>query len=76
MLAGGEGNNHNSSGGGGGFGGGESSSPWLNLANLTEYLDVHQLNNYQQNVPEVSFPSRDVVWNVLGGWEIETLNRK
>lgn len=33
---------------------GPESSPWLNLANLTEYLDVHQLNNYQQNVPEVS----------------------
>lgn len=32
----------------------ESSSPWLNLANLTDYLDVHQLNNYQQNLPEVS----------------------
>ena len=37
--------------------GGPESSPWLNLANLTEYLDVHQLNNYQQNLPEVSVNS-------------------
>lgn len=73
VLAGGEGNNLNSSGGG--FGG-ESSSPWLNLANLTEYLDVHQLNNYQQNVPEVSFPHREwialVLFEMLGDREMKT----
>lgn len=43
----------NNSAGSGGFAQ-DSSSPWLNLANLTDYLDVHQLNNYQQNLPEVS----------------------
>lgn len=45
---------------------GPESSPWLNLANLTEYLDVHQMNNYQQNLPEVS-ESRRGIMKVLGG---------
>lgn len=55
IAAGGaEGINASGAGAAGGFGMGAADSPWLNLANLTDYLDVHQMNNYQQNLPEVS----------------------
>lgn len=30
-------------------------SPWTHFTSLTDHLDVHQVNNYHQGLPEVSF---------------------
>ncbi|XP_058974721.1 ell-associated factor Eaf-like [Musca domestica] len=33
-------------------------APWPHFSTLTEYLDVHQVNNYTQDVPEVGLNTR------------------
>lgn len=33
----------------------DTDAPWPHFSTLTEHLDVHQVNNYAQPVPEVSF---------------------
>ncbi|XP_058974606.1 uncharacterized protein CG43867 isoform X2 [Musca domestica] len=33
-------------------------APWPHFSSLTEYLDVHQVNNYTQDVPEINWQER------------------
>ncbi|XP_073830582.1 uncharacterized protein CG43867 isoform X2 [Musca autumnalis] len=33
-------------------------APWPHFSSLTEYLDVHQVNNYTQGVPEINWQER------------------
>ncbi|XP_059223825.1 uncharacterized protein CG43867 isoform X2 [Stomoxys calcitrans] len=35
-----------------------SDAPWPHFSALTEYLDVHQVNNYSQGVPEINWQER------------------
>ncbi|XP_058974609.1 uncharacterized protein LOC131800840 isoform X2 [Musca domestica] len=33
-------------------------APWLHFSSLTDNLDVHQVNNYTQDVPEINWQER------------------
>jgi hypothetical protein len=36
----------------------DTGAPWPTFSSLTESLDVHQVNNYQQDLPEVSLKKK------------------
>lgn len=36
----------------------DSDAPWPHFSSLTDHLDVHQVNNYQQSLPEVIYAKK------------------